>query len=93
MTDTKRLSVRIRGRVQGVGFRWFAQESAKALGITGYVRNTSEGNVEVVAEGNEGLLARFLGLLRRGPGSAVVTQVDVTWGIPTGEFDTFYARR
>jgi acylphosphatase len=93
MTDQKRLCARMRGRVQGVGFRWFAQESAKALGITGYVRNTSDGDVDVVAEGNEGLLARFLGLLRRGPGSAVVTQVDVTWGVPTGEFDTFYVKR
>lgn len=92
MTDRKRLRARIQGRVQGVGFRWFAQEAAQALGITGYVRNTCDGDVEVVAEGNEGLLARFLGLLRRGPNSAVVTQVDVDWTIPTGEYDRFYIK-
>ncbi len=93
MTDQKRLCARIQGRVQGVGFRYFAQEAAEALGLTGFVRNTYDGGVEVVVEGNEGLLARFLGLLRRGPRSAVVTQIDEKWAAATGEFDRFYVKR
>ncbi len=88
----KRFTANIKGRVQGVGFRYFAQESARSLGIVGSARNTSDGDVEVVAEGNEGLLARFLGLLRRGPTSAVVTDVTVVWQEPTGEYVSFYVR-
>lgn len=93
MPDDKRFSATIHGRVQGVGFRLFAREAATALGITGFVRNTGDGDVEVVAEGNEGLLARFIGLLRHGPASAVVTGVDVVWQTPTGQFDKFYVKR
>jgi acylphosphatase len=92
MSDDKRVTIRVRGRVQGVGFRYFAREAANALKLTGFVRNTSDGDVEVVAEGNEGLLARFVGLLRQGPPSAVVTDMDVSWQDWTGAFDRFYVR-
>lgn len=85
----KRLSARIHGRVQGVGFRFFVIDAARELGVVGYVRNTSDGGVEVVAEGEEGLLARLLGLLREGPRAAHVTHVDVSWEAPTGAYDRF----
>lgn len=88
----KRFTAVIQGRVQGVGFRYFAQDAARSLGITGSARNTSDGDVEIIAEGNEGLLARFIGLLRSGPTSADVTDVSVQWQEPTGEYGSFYIR-
>ena len=88
----KRFTAKITGRVQGVGFRFFVREIARELGIVGWVRNTSDDGVEVMAEGNEGLLARFLGSLKQGPRSAVVTHVDVSWEEPTNEFDRFFVK-
>lgn len=65
----------VRGRVQGVGYRWFAVRAAEELGLAGWVRNCDDGSVEVVAKGDPGLLLRLEGALRRGPGSARVTDV------------------
>ena len=92
MSEESRFSAKIQGRVQGVGFRYFARECADELGIVGYARNTSDGAVEVVAEGNRGRLARFIGLLKEGPRSAVVSEVDVNWEAPTNTFDRFFVR-
>lgn len=89
----KRVHMLIHGEVQGVGFRYFAREIADELGIVGWVRNTSNGGVEVLAEGEEGRLARFVGQLKVGPRRAEVTEAEVTWRDPTGEFDVFYVRR
>ena len=66
----------IRGRVQGVGFRYFAQRAAEELGLAGYVRNLDDGRVEVYAIGPEDKLAAFAGRLRRGPRWADVRGVD-----------------
>lgn len=68
----------ITGRVQGVGFRFFAARSAAIEGIHGWVRNTAEGAVEVQAEGDVEALARFERSLRQGPPAARVDGVDVT---------------
>jgi acylphosphatase len=57
----------IQGRVQGVGFRWFVQREASELDLRGWVRNTEEGEVEVVAHGTEAGLAELRASLRRGP--------------------------
>jgi acylphosphatase len=57
----------IRGRVQGVGFRYFAQSAATSLGLSGYVRNLDDGRVEVYACGNEDQLRELAGLLHNGP--------------------------
>jgi len=92
MAEESRFSAKIHGRVQGVGFRYFARQWASDLGVVGYVRNTSDGAVEVVAEGNQGRLARFLGIIREGPRSAVVSQVEVSWENPSNAFDIFYVR-
>jgi acylphosphatase len=88
----RRLFARIYGRVQGVGFRYFARELGRSMNLSGYVRNLPGGEVEVVAEGNEGLLAKYLGALRVGPTRAHVEKVDATWGEPTGEFYGFVAK-
>ena len=64
--------VEVRGRVQGVGFRWFARESARRHGLAGWVRNRDDGGVEVAASGPPEAVERFLGELRRGPAGARV---------------------
>ena len=92
MSEKVRLSAIVHGRVQGVGFRFFAQLRASELGLTGYVRNRWDGAVEVVAEGEEDAVRRLLGELRVGPRSAIVDRVDVQWGDYTGEFKYFGVR-
>ncbi len=67
---------RVRGRVQGVGFRYFAEQSAKALGIKGWVRNDDDGSVEVYALGTAAQLSELAGLLWKGPRWAEVRGVD-----------------
>lgn len=57
----------VRGRVQGVGFRWFVERAAAELGLAGYVRNLDDGRVEVYAAGPPARLSELAGLLRQGP--------------------------
>ena len=66
----------VEGRVQGVGYRWFAQRAAQRLGLAGWVRNLGDGRVEVVAVGPAGALAEMAACLAHGPPSAKVTKVD-----------------
>lgn len=80
------------GRVQGVGFRSFARYKAIMLGIKGYVSNTWDGKVEVVAEGPSDKLEEFLKELRKGPVSARVVDVEVRFEAPTDEFYGFSIR-
>jgi acylphosphatase len=75
--------------VQGVGFRYFTLEAGHALGLTGWVRNLRDGRVEVLAEGPLESVNRMLAILRRGPTSAMVADVDVEFTKATGEFDGF----
>ncbi len=67
----------IQGRVQGVGFRWYVHREASELDLRGWVRNTEDGEVEVVASGNDKDLAELRASLRRGPrGSRVDRLVE-----------------
>lgn len=66
----------VRGRVQGVGFRFFAQRAAAELGLAGYARNLEDGRVEVYAIGAEEKLSALAGLLHRGPRAAEVHGVE-----------------
>jgi len=66
----------IRGRVQGVGFRYFAQRAAEELGLGGYARNLDDGRVEVYAVGPEEKLSQLAGRLRQGPRWADVHAID-----------------
>jgi acylphosphatase len=63
------------GVVQGVGFRWFTMRAARRLGLAGWVRNDSDGSVEVLVEGSETVVDRFIEDLRRGPEGASVSEV------------------
>lgn len=66
----------VRGRVQGVGYRWFVRERARDLGIGGWVRNREDGSVEVYAEGSRESLDRLSRMLRSGPAGAEVADVN-----------------
>ena len=83
----------VRGLVQGVGFRMWAQRRARALGLSGYVRNLEDGSVEVVGEGPRVSLEQFLAILRRGPESADVRSVEVNWESCASRSDRFEIRR
>ena len=79
----------VRGRVQGVGFRWWTLAQAQRLGIAGTVRNCADGSVEVLARGTDDQLAELRRLLDRGPDAAVVEGVDEAEasGVPGAGFE------
>jgi len=79
----------ISGRVQGVGFRYFAQEAALREGITGWVRNLPDGQVEALVEGESEAVTRLERALRSGPRGARVDTVYVESEQPTGAYGTF----
>jgi acylphosphatase len=82
-------SLRIRGRVQGVFFRHSATREAIRLGLTGWIRNCIEGDVEAVAEGPRARVNEFIAWCRKGPPYAKVESVEVKEAEPTGEFSAF----
>ena len=67
----------VRGRVQGVGFRWHVEREARTLGVNGWVRNNPDGAVEVLAVGSQEQLAALHSKLRSGPRAARVDQVEI----------------
>ena len=89
MTD-ERLTARVTGRVQGVGFRWWARRQAEGLGLVGWVMNANdERSVELVAEGDRASLDELLRRLRRGPDGARVEDVHADLGPAAGEWTRF----
>jgi acylphosphatase len=90
--NNKRLHAIVEGTVQGVGFRMFVYRLAVEYHLSGWVRNTWDGKVEVVAEGEEGNLHKLLAGLKVGPRAAEVTNVRVEWLEASGEFRDFRIR-
>jgi len=82
----------ITGRVQGVGFRWFAHDAARREGVRGWVRNLADGSVEAFVEGDADSLQRVEAALRRGPASARVEQFETEEHAPAGRFTEFEIR-
>jgi acylphosphatase len=80
--ETVRLTAFVKGRVQGVGFRWWTRARALELGLSGSATNLADGRVEVVAEGPEEACRRLLALLRTGPGR--VEFVSERWDVARG---------
>lgn len=70
----------VAGRVQGVGFRYFVAREARSLGLAGWVRNLTDGHVEVLAAGEDAAVGALEGRLWQGPPSAIVTTVDESGG-------------
>ncbi len=73
----QQLKIIVKGRVQGVFFRSETREVARHLGLKGYVRNLGNGDVEVIAQGEEKELAELIGFCNKGPAAADVSKVDV----------------
>jgi acylphosphatase len=76
MTRMQRMHIVVRGRVQGIGFRWFVREAARDAGLSGWVRNRQDGAVELEAEGPAAALDAFRAVVGRGPDGAVVASID-----------------
>src|SRR5882672_3607944 len=79
----------VRGRVQGVGFRWFVEREAHTLGIAGWVRNTADGTVEVLAMGTRDQLSGLRTRLREGPRAARVDDVEESEAEPVKGLNAF----
>jgi len=79
----------VSGLVQGVGFRYFAYREATALALNGYAKNLYSGEVETYAEGSREALEKYIGRLKVGPRSAIVSSVKVTWGTAPGTVHGF----
>ena len=71
-----RLRLLVRGAVQGVGFRWFARETAQQLGVAGWVRNCPDGSVEIAVGGDDSRVEQFAAAIARGPHHASVSEVS-----------------
>ena len=79
----------VRGRVQGVGFRWFVEREAHILGIAGWVRNNSDGSVEVLAQGTHEQLSGLRSRLHQGPRAARVDNVEESEARPASGLSSF----
>jgi acylphosphatase len=90
--DLIRLEAVVRGRVQGVGFRYYVAREARRLGLGGWVANDRDGSVRAVAEGSGPELDRIEHLLRTGPPGAIVEGVSTVRMPGTGTFDGFVVR-
>jgi acylphosphatase len=84
--------VYVEGEVQGVGFRASAWNVARRFGVSGWVRNLSDGRVEVMIEGEKNSVEKMVGWCNRGPSGSYVTSVKVEWIPYKGEFNTFEIR-
>ncbi|MGH2462672.1 MAG: acylphosphatase [Candidatus Limnocylindria bacterium] len=94
MSEGQRLTARVIGRVQGVGYRWWVVDAAVRLGLVGWVRNTDdERAVELVAEGDPASLDALETQLRDGPGAAWVDRVEASRGPASGGMTRFEIRR
>jgi len=82
----------IGGRVQGVGFRYFVRHKAEELHISGWVRNTPDGKVEIEAEGEPRNLETFIDWMRIGPSRAVIRSFSVSEITPLRNFNNFIVR-
>ena len=82
----------VSGRVQGVGFRYFTQSTARRYDLVGWVRNNFDGSVEIYAEGTKENIDAFLKVIHQGPSSSHVRKVKVTWLSPKGKFSHFVIR-
>lgn len=89
----KRVEFLVKGRVQGVWFRYETQQAAVKLGLCGIVENLPDGTVHGIAEGDESILGKLIDFVKVGPPLAKVDRVDTRWGEATGEFAGFTIRR
>ena len=89
MPDSKCVHIIAEGLVQGVGFRYFVQQQAQALNLTGWVRNRFDEKVEILAQGEEIELQKLISLVRVGPSMAHVTNLTTEWSSPVTAYSRF----
>ncbi len=87
-----RAHIWVTGRVQAVGFRAFVVQSGALYGLTGWVRNVGDDQVETVAEGRREVIERFVQVVKTGPRAARVDEARVEWEVPTGDLHEFGVR-
>lgn len=92
LSPPRRLDLTVVGRVQGVGFRMFVFDRARALELRGWVANEARSSVRVVAEGPEDRLLELLVAVREGPAAARVDHVAEAWSAAEGTFKSFGIR-
>ncbi len=85
MADRSRAHVRVTGRVQGVGFRFFATHQASRFNVTGWIRNKGDGSVELEAEASRDRVEEFLAEIGRGPRFGNVDDIEIDWIAPRGD--------
>jgi acylphosphatase len=81
--------IHISGTVQGIGFRWFVKSNAKSRGLTGWVKNTDDGGVEVLVQGEKAMIDKLIKLCHKGPFLAEVKSVEVEWEEEAEQFKDF----
>lgn len=86
------LKIIVRGEIQDVGFRYSIKAKALELGITGYVKNISDGSVEIVAQGEETKLNELISWAKTGPRFSRVDKVEISWSKPEEQFLDFEIR-
>ncbi|MDP9206408.1 MAG: acylphosphatase [Gemmatimonadota bacterium] len=84
----KSIHLEVRGRVQGVGFRWYVVEMARELRLAGWVKNRADGNVELAAAGDADALARLEAAVTAGPPGARVTDVRRLAAVASGSLQS-----
>jgi len=92
MTKVKNVSIKVKGRVQGVGYRYNTMIKARELGIKGYVKNERDGSVLIEAEGNQEELDEFTHWCTQGPNFARVDHISIHMG-PVRNFEDFFIAR
>jgi acylphosphatase len=88
-SDPLRIHIWVTGRVQGVGFRAFVQQSGMLFNLTGWVRNVGYESVETVAEGPREKLEMFAEAIKTGPRAGRVDEARIEWETASGEFKNF----
>ena len=89
----KKVTLKIKGRVQGVFFRAGTQEKARELGLTGWVKNEADGTVILEAEGEEQKLRELIRWCQEGPEYAKIDNTEVNWQPPNGQYQDFSINR
>ncbi|PJZ71343.1 acylphosphatase [Leptospira perolatii] len=91
--NLSRAKIRIRGIVQGVGFRYFILQRAQECRLKGYTMNLPGGEVEAVVEGDKVFIEDFYKAVQRGPSQAKISETNIYWEEPKGKFRTFEIKR
>ena len=92
MSNNACAKILLTGRVQMVGFRWFARRWADDLDLSGWVRNNRDGSVEAEVEGNKGRIEQFFEEMKKGPKHAIVEDTNVGWSPFENRFRSFEIR-